>query len=1331
MAFSTQKEFFPFKLLDNEISALINQNCKASKAIALKTYDSCCDIRAWAPKNSDHANFLSDIIRCNCELDMTEPEETIERIGDQEHVSFGQENLRELSNDTLIEEHLHLVRELEEKERTVDALNREVCQLRDGYNELFSDAMDSTPGNVRGPSPRAPVSGGRDRGECPNCKLNESRIKELESNLLELKKGNDDLESEVNKLKYEGVTFMTSQESDQGDDRMSELQSLRDADSELLKSLQKMKSKLEELLPQQSRTVAVNFNRNQVDVLEANASETLDEDDQSYGQPDQHCPTELLVQNEQLLKDINTLRYQFQQVIQREWDLSCKYEKLLENSRDSAKYEHQLHFAENAIKSYEDDIEGHLDEITMLREELEQKNELLMAAKHHVGLVESLENKMAQIHGQNALDVGQMVAAGTSCDYDDSLGELRRAVQYSIRLLQDGARESDNLKREFSQIKQQIEADKMMGVVLSNSEDQEVVAKLCLEIQQLQNSVEGREEENLRTAEENAQLRSKIRELEKAIVPADQADEGMELRRQIEQLNQTIAVKEGKYDISADENARLQSKIQEMEDVIAATDKSGRGSQLLLQIGQLNETLTEKEKENFTFADENARLRQQIKNLEESIAATANSDGGMQNSHLEQIIAEKEKENVIFSEENAKLRSQIQQWEETNAATDKPVEITELRGQIDQLNQTIAKKDAENINSANEIAKLRLKIQSLEKPIADAAEMGSVPDNSEASQLRLEIEQLKQSIEEKEKEKISYANENAKLLRDIKKVEETFEKAAKSENTDENSKLGEKVQQMDRTTANLDSANENIQHLEQTVEEMNRENDRFVDENTTLCLKIKELEETIASKSEEYSNLVAQNADLRLKIGGQADQISGQADQDSVRESIQSDLESSGGNPDENDGQRKHLKYLERTIAGKDKVIDGLRLDLNEKQDRIKTDGQQLTSLNEAIEALKDNVNTVTSEKGDLLKQIAGHQTKFEKKLETLKSEISKLKSEKDLLDTTLKELNIQIKELQLGNKRSEDSQKLVDQKHQKLDSNEDPVTMDNFQQKYDHVLIENSVLKAERDELTQNIERFNENIEQLKNDMNQRYKQLRLTEEKETQYEKKASPDNSRISYIESIYDLKITSLQKDHENQIATLKQENEVLQEVIDKLKQMPPSKETLFKTGKQKKATGKSIPGTDRCLSSEHLMISDDFKYNIPELIRICRLIILKRGLYCLNLDELRLVHNAAYFAALEKDPNRKLAKSIAVDLSNRKSRIEYLRNELAKSKKSLKKLAEPREYNIVINNPITITQSQMNRNTLEMYEPSKKKSNSKSARISLIEARTLNDNFTSE
>lgn len=79
------------------------------------------------------------------------------------------------------------------------------------------------------------------------------------------------------------------------------------------------------------------------------------------------------------------------------------------------------------------------------------------------------------------------------------------------------------------------------------------------------------------------------------------------------------------------------------------------------------------------------------------------------------------------------------------------------------------------------------------------------------------------------------------------------------------------------------------------------------------------------------------------------------------------------------------------------------------------------------------------------------------------------------------------------------------------------------------------------------------------------------------------------------------------------------------------------------------------------------------YNIPELLRICRTVIARRGLFTLSTPELQVVYGAVCEAALQKDPIRHSQLEISYAIDEGRGRIDSLQNELSDTKHIMSRL----------------------------------------------------------
>lgn len=127
----------------------------------------------------------------------------------------------------------------------------------------------------------------------------------------------------------------------------------------------------------------------------------------------------------------------------------------------------------------------------------------------------------------------------------------------------------------------------------------------------------------------------------------------------------------------------------------------------------------------------------------------------------------------------------------------------------------------------------------------------------------------------------------------------------------------------------------------------------------------------------------------------------------------------------------------------------------------------------------------------------------------------------------------------------------------------------------------------------------------------------------------------------------------------------------------------------------------MPNKQCCESSKIFPINRGHVdgYNIPELLRICRTIIAKKGVFTLASSELNVIHRAIYTAALGKESISKTSQT-ASSFVDQQNRVEHLENTLLESKKILRKLSKPNgDLNIIINTPINCAQTQNLKNNV--------------------------------
>lgn len=182
-----------------------------------------------------------------------------------------------------------------------------------------------------------------------------------------------------------------------------------------------------------------------------------------------------------------------------------------------------------------------------------------------------------------------------------------------------------------------------------------------------------------------------------------------------------------------------------------------------------------------------------------------------------------------------------------------------------------------------------------------------------------------------------------------------------------------------------------------------------------------------------------------------------------------------------------------------------------------------------------------------------------------------------------------------------------------------------------------------------------------------------------------RAFPSNDRIAKHPHSLALSTTQALSAQDERIQALTNENDNLKRMIVELEGKIPSQpftnyptESMLEVARNNSFSRRPSSG-----------------YNIPELLRICRTIIAKKGVFTLTTSELKVVHCAVYTAAMQKDPIKKSERAISYDIESGKEKIEYLQSELTESRQILKQFSKPKgDFNIIINTPVNCTQTQV-------------------------------------
>lgn len=156
----------------------------------------------------------------------------------------------------------------------------------------------------------------------------------------------------------------------------------------------------------------------------------------------------------------------------KEQEFKSKYEGLLEEVKANSEYKMQLDASENVIHSYEEDKRNYTKQIECLQLEIQRKNELLVAAKNHFCLVENMEQKLINLEEKYSSQLLVQTNLNDKRDiYEDLLKDIRHAIHFTMMLLQEGVRMSDNLKQEIGDLRHQIIARELCDKSMNTTEN--------------------------------------------------------------------------------------------------------------------------------------------------------------------------------------------------------------------------------------------------------------------------------------------------------------------------------------------------------------------------------------------------------------------------------------------------------------------------------------------------------------------------------------------------------------------------------------------------------------------------------------------------------------------------------------------------------------------------------------------------------------------------------------------------------------------------------------------------------------------------------------------
>ena len=256
------------------------------------------------------------------------------------------------------------------------------------------------------------------------------------------------------------------------------------------------------------------------------------------------------------------------------------------------------------------------------------------------------------------------------------------------------------------------------------------------------------------------------------------------------------------------------------------------------------------------FEKVNAEYASKIINLEETSKSQEKSE------ELEGKLKDK-------SEEAAKLENKIKQMETDSAALtkrnqdligDKNKKISELNESIADLKGSLQEKEDQASSSADEVSKLQTTVTEKEEEILKLSK--SIADlkqcNDEMAMKETELTDLKSQMEKMSLEKDSISEEKSKLESDNKLLSEQVSQTSQVMNANET--LTKDMDALKHEMEELKKSNDDLQKIRSSQEEKIENLDK---DNESLAAKLESSEESLKAKKEKLD--AAEKAEIALK----------------------------------------------------------------------------------------------------------------------------------------------------------------------------------------------------------------------------------------------------------------------------------------------------------------------------------------------------------------------------------------------------------------------------------------------------------------------------------
>ncbi|KAM8920704.1 protein Daple isoform 1-T1 [Pelodytes ibericus] len=607
-----------------------------------------------------------------------------------------------------------------------------------------------------------------------------------------------------------------------------------------------------------------------------------------------------------------------------------------------------------------------------LRQELEEKSELLLDTKHEVDRLILDLQKLKQENIQLAAE------ARTARTYRDEVDSLK-----------ERASKVDRLETELSRCKERLhDVDFYKARMDELREDNLILIETKSMLEEQLTAARGRTDKMHDLEKENLQLKSKIHDLELdrfsdknrieelleenmvlEIAQKQSMNESVQLGWELDQLSRSSDLSDARKSFVFELNESASSRILKLE-------KENQSLQNIIQdLKETSLSLEESSLRGQELEKENQQLSKKIENLYEQL--------------------EKEKQNSldleILSEELLKDKEHLSQGLE-NVKAEKDRQIKELEQEKQHLSQALSTlRQRSQVNAEARVKEIEMENKMLHETITDTSSKLSAVEY-EKKQLHKTIENIKEKVErveEMEKEVHRLEKQNEKLTKKVASVKIVEEKVEALEK--ENQKLEGDNRMLKKSLDTLQNVSIRLEGLENENKQLDEENlelRRAVESMRFSCTKITQIERENNELQKEKEEL-QKNVEVLKTLGKKSERL---------------EISYQGLNDD-----NRRLQHMLDTETKKVQELQAEIQETEKENKELQKNLEELRISNKRLERLEHEKKNMEQD-----------MSQAEKSMKTLEKESKRLWHQVELKDAMLDDNTVKLADLEKENRTLE-----------------------------------------------------------------------------------------------------------------------------------------------------------------------------------------------------------------------------------------------------------------------------------------------------------------------